>query len=635
MRLLGLDEAAAEAAEAHGAITLGAEIQFRHPLMRSVVYGDASPPQRRRAHAALADVLGANGSRVRAAWHRALAATRADATLADELAEAADELRARGAYSAAAGFGEHAARLTPARELRARRLTSTASDAQVAGLGGHAEALLDQALELTADPLVRSDAQGLRARGLLFTGRPLDALALLLDEADRIEPLDRARAALLLAQAIPVCSMAGVIDRGLEVGQRAVELAADADDGLRTIAELARSQTLQLAGDAEGARRLRENVRRRPHLDDPRALLELNQVEAGHLMVVGDHGAAKASIDHLIALARAAAAPALMPFALATRSEINLRTGHWVEAIADATEAVELARQTGQPAHAAYAAMIHARLLSARGLAAESAAALDEAEHIGRVGGIGALRFYVPAARAFDALGRGDLEGAVGFGLEVDWISRERGLGEPGVVLWPPDLVEALAWLERRDEAGRVLERFETQAEATGRVWALATAARCRGLLAGEGHYETRFAEAIEHHERLDMPFERARTDLCLGERRAAFGRAREAVAPLRRALAVFERLGAHPWTARTAVALASVGARVDRAEPPVVDLLTEHELRVALALASGASTSDTATQLFLGPRTVEAHARAVYEKLGVSTPDEVGRRLKAVERVG
>jgi LuxR family transcriptional regulator, maltose regulon positive regulatory protein len=45
---------------------------------------------------------------------------------------------------------------------------------------------------------------------------------------------------------------------------------------------------------------------------------------------------------------------------------------------------------------------------------------------------------------------------------------------------------------------------------------------------------------------------------------------------------------------------------------------LTEREWEVATAVASGASNSEIASELFMSYKTVEAHLTRVYRKLGV-----------------
>jgi hypothetical protein len=116
----------------------------------------------------------------------------------------------------------------------------------------------------------------------------------------------------------------------------------------------------------------------------------------------------------------------------------------------------------------------------------------------------------------------------------------------------------------------------------------LAVAARCRGLLANDVDFEEHLAEALAWHGRTTMPFERARTLLCLGERRRRAGRRVDAREPLREALGIFEHLGAQPWAERARGELRAAGATVGSAREAgrLADQLTEHELRVAVAAA-------------------------------------------------
>ena len=62
--------ARAPATEA-GLVEFGTRVRFRHPLVRSVVYGSASPQQRQQVHGALAQVTDREHDPDRHAWHRA------------------------------------------------------------------------------------------------------------------------------------------------------------------------------------------------------------------------------------------------------------------------------------------------------------------------------------------------------------------------------------------------------------------------------------------------------------------------------------------------------------------------------------------------------------------------------------
>jgi predicted ATPase len=77
-------------------------IAFRHPLVRSAVYASAPPGARRRIHAALADVLEADGRADRALWHRAMSADAPDETTADALEDSTRRSRLRGGHASAA-----------------------------------------------------------------------------------------------------------------------------------------------------------------------------------------------------------------------------------------------------------------------------------------------------------------------------------------------------------------------------------------------------------------------------------------------------------------------------------------------------------------------------------------------------
>ena len=122
---LSWDEAVAKA-EASGLVTFAPTVEFRHPLVRSAVYYAATAADRRRAHAALADVLDADADADRRAWHLGAAAAAPDERVAQALEASAERARQRGGSSAAAVYLWRAAELTPDRERGAERLLEAA-----------------------------------------------------------------------------------------------------------------------------------------------------------------------------------------------------------------------------------------------------------------------------------------------------------------------------------------------------------------------------------------------------------------------------------------------------------------------------------------------------------------------------
>ncbi len=162
----------------------------------------------------------------------------------------------------------------------------------------------------------------------------------------------------------------------------------------------------------------------------------------------------------------------------------------------------------------------------------------------------------------------------------------------------------------------------------SGLTWRrrLPSSARCRGLIAGDG-FEGFFEEAIAHHERADAPFETARTLFAYGSRLHRARRRVEGRERLRAALEIFEGLGAEPWIEQTNDELRSAGAirRNPVADP---DELSPQEVRVARAVAGGATNKEVAAQLYLSPKTIDFHLGRVYRKLGIHSRTELATKV-------
>ncbi|MDT5018630.1 MAG: hypothetical protein QOD39_4790, partial [Mycobacterium sp.] len=190
-----------------------------------------------------------------------------------------------------------------------------------------------------------------------------------------------------------------------------------------------------------------------------------------------------------------------------------------------------------------------------------------------------------------------------------------------------PDAVEALTALDRTDEAEPLVDALERNGRRLNRAWMLAVGARCRAMvLAARGDVEAAVQSAqraLTEHDRLPMPFERARTQLLLGQltRRERS----ESIPVLRDALAAFEELGTELWANR---ARAELAGRRAKAPARRQDALTVAEQRVAELAASGMTNRDVAAKLFISSKTVEATLARVYRKLGIGSRAELGPRL-------
>ncbi len=162
---------------------------------------------------------------------------------------------------------------------------------------------------------------------------------------------------------------------------------------------------------------------------------------------------------------------------------------------------------------------------------------------------------------------------------------------------------------------------------------ALARAARCQGLVSSEEDMDAAFGRALDAHGQTLDHFELARTLLAYGSRlRRARQRAR-ARPHLRAAAEIFDALGARPWSAMAGTELAATGetARRRRSSTPVE--LTPQELQIALQLTAKRTTRQTATALFLSPKTVEYHLRNIYRKLGCNNRDDLAVLMGSLRR--
>jgi DNA-binding CsgD family transcriptional regulator len=232
----------------------------------------------------------------------------------------------------------------------------------------------------------------------------------------------------------------------------------------------------------------------------------------------------------------------------------------------------------------------------------------------------------VSGALGFAELTAGNLEQAeASLSRAVD-LSDRIGLAEP-VFRVHANHVEAVIGLGDLDRAETLLRRFDGWGRASGRPWALATAARCQGLLlAARGDTDgavQALEEALGHHQQLPMPFELGRTLLVAGQVQRRAKRKKIAKQHLQRALDIFESLPARVWAERARSELSRLGL-----PPPAPRTLTATEERVAALAAVGHTNRQVAAALFLSPRTVEANLARIYAKLGITSRAELGAAM-------
>ena len=190
-----------------------------------------------------------------------------------------------------------------------------------------------------------------------------------------------------------------------------------------------------------------------------------------------------------------------------------------------------------------------------------------------------------------------------------------------------PDAIEALVATGELDRAEVLASALTDWGHRFDRPWALATGWRCCGLLLAARRDLDGALAALEgallQHERLEMPFERGRTLLVLGQLHRRRKEKRAARAALDEALAVFEQLGAPLWAVKARAELGRVAPRHGSG-----DTFTPTEERVAGLAASGLTNREIGERLFLSPKTVETNLARVYRKLGIHSRAELGVRM-------
>jgi DNA-binding CsgD family transcriptional regulator len=628
-RALGTGVQAFEMAETAGLMRIAdGRIRFHHPLVRSAVYRGATLSQRQAIHQALAAALPGEEHADRRAWHRAAAAMEPDPEVADELERSAERARRRSGYAAAARALERSAELTPAEELRSRRLADAADAAWLAGQPDRALGLLDRAAADVSEPRLRADVAHLRGVIELRRGVPADAFTILAAGSAEVAPVDPVKALAMLLPASEAASYAGDVALTIEAARRAGALPrGEQRIDQFTLGLLVGIGSILEGDTARGAPLLREAIMLAQSFDDP-SRLGFAGAAARYL---GDDMATHDFYARAVARARATGELVLLPYLLESLAVAEVAAGRYIAATASASEGLRLARETGQESSVCRNLSTLALLGAMQGR--EDACRSDAAE---------ALEHAVPrglrlqAASATWALALLDLASSrpAEALARLERLAAGSETGHPVVALLSvPDLVEAAVRANQTERGQTALAGFEQWATHTAPPWALALVPRCRGLLSAGAAADRHFTEALRLHGPSSRPFDRARTQLLYGEALRRARRRADAREHLRAAFTTFEQLGAAPWAERARTELRATGETARQRDPSTLDQLTPQELQIVRFVGQGATNREVAAQLFLSPRTIDYHLRQVFTKLGISSRAEL-IRLRVDERV-
>ncbi|MFF4894328.1 ATP-binding protein [Micromonospora chersina] len=617
---LGISTDAAAPAEVAGLLEIGTRVRFRHPLVRSAVYQAATPPDRRRAHRALTAATDPRSDPDRRAWHRAQSVQGTDEETAAELERSADRARARGGLAATAAFMQRAAELTPQPSARARRALDAAQAMQEAGASEAAQEMLTVAAAQPLDDLMRARMKLLRAKLAFHLTRFSEVPEMLLDAAKSVASLDAALSRETYLDALDAAIMLGGPGRprdAVRVAESARSAPPPSEPPTPADLLLEALVTTFTEGYEAGVPGLRRAAR--AFCDDPPPAHVAAETDERRWLWLASRAAIALFDDDLahrlnsrnVRMARDAGALAVLPVAL-----VNLSTNLLLEG--DFARAEELAAEEAAITMAIGAApMPFTRLALAawRGNEAETIDLLTAVAHSADGRGVGAEVTWAEYASAVLHNGLGDYPTAVAAATRA---CEGDELPQSNCAL--PELVEAAARADRPDLAAAALDELDLRARVSGNPWGLGIAARSRALTSTGAVTEDHYREAIELLGACRITTHLARTHLVYGEWLRREGRRQDAREQLRTAHDLLTGMGADAFAARAARELRATGERPRQRTAQPTDALTAQELHIARLVATGATSREVATQLFLSPRTIEAHLRSIFRKLDITS---------------
>jgi DNA-binding CsgD family transcriptional regulator len=624
--LAGLTEAAVgEAADGLvGAdiLRLQAPLAFVHPLVRDAVYEDLPPARRDLQHAKAADILRAAGATAeQVAAQLLLTSGRGQPWIVDSLLDAARTATRRGAMDSAVAYLRRALEEPPPSERR----TEVVLELGLAEAFTNAPAAtqhLRQAYDGLDDPLERATVAGVLGRALLANRSPGEAATLARQAAADLPPaLNDMRRALEALELTTIFFGGGdpAALRRLDAHKPPRESDGVGAKMLAAIAAIAWTYAGRPA--EECAEMALAALAGGELIEADTAVVGLGLIL--HL-VFADREEASIALDEALAVARHRGSLFSLSVIHTWRGFMLYRRGELAEAEDELrTAAHEFDLYAYDPvavqANSAYlaATLIERGDRDAAWRALERGASPADGSYWQRWWLIVRLQLLVAEGRAEEALEAADeLEG------------RSRWMTNPAIGAWRLLKAEALALLERHDEA---LAHAQTDLELARRFGApgtVGTALRVLGTLereAGLDHLREAVAVLRDSSARL----EHAKALAALGAALRRLGSRSEAREPLREALDLAERCGAEALAEQAREELSATGARPRRAVLHGVDALTPSELRIARMAAEGRSNREIAQALFVTLRTVEMHLTHGYQKLDISSrtelPDALG----------
>lgn len=603
----------------------GARLEFRHGLIRQVLYESMPGAMRAALHLQAARAFAAAGAapeRIAAQLVPALETSQSwEPWVADWLTGAVPALTYRVPRDAAALLRGVIARLADNDPRRERLETALVTVASLLALHEEVEQVGLRLLARESDPDKAAEITWLVGYALMRTGRTAEAAAAISDAQAR-SGVSAAQAARLNGLRALIFAVTGEAERAQQVATNALAGADRSGDrfaagyALHTLSRVSLVRCDSRSAIRQIDRAL-EVIGDAPQTTDLRLLLLGNRTAA--LGITDHRSEAIATGRRAVAAAEQAGSPRLGMVRFALASQL-FQAGQWDDALA------ELEPVTGLPVPADSASLVH-------GLAALICGHRDDAEacaeHLrqaqaqpsplpSRPGGY--LLLLVRALLAEQAGRPADAAGVLARCLRSGGAENM-----PSRYLLLPTL-ERLA-LRAGDPVVAAAASEAAEAEAQREPLPVKTAAadHCRGLLSVN---PAPVLAAAKYYERAGRPFGRAAAledAAVLAAARGDIVAAREA---FNSAISLYSAMGAK-WDLRRASARLRpyrIRRRGSRRAETGWNALTPTEVKIAHLVATGKSNPEIAAQLFLSRNTVQTHVSHILAKLDAKSRAEIAR---------
>jgi DNA-binding CsgD family transcriptional regulator len=342
-------------------------------------------------------------------------------------------------------------------------------------------------------------------------------------------------------------------------------------------------------------------------------------------------------LDRLVRAARDYGDRSAAGVFLAERAWARYREGNAEGAEADASEALQIARDaTRARGHAPIAASVAVLAGMERERPFEEleaiVAALPPAGDPDTI-----VQDDLTLARAWLRLAQGDARAAADAALELDRAD-SWGCSSPTLLPWRSVASVALAQLGEEERALELAQEELQLALELGAPRAVGIAHRAVALAGPLEERQAGLEAALAALETGTARLELARVICELGAELRRRGERSAAREMLRRAHVLATECGATRLATRARDELSRSGARLIREPVSGVEALTPSEVRVAELTAEGLTNREVAQSLFVSEKTVETHLGRVYRKLDIKSrhalPGALAER-QAAEPVG